>query len=222
MTEGSVSQSIATLPVRQELARSVRLLDVRPAEKFASRHVRGTLNIDLRGRFAAWAALLIRPTERLWLIGENAKAAEEARGRLARVGLTLLAGYSRFDERQWLSAGFELARVPVLYCRDVGLGLREPDLHLIDARSRAEWLQGHLPTATAMPLLELVSGTAQIDPSRRSFVYCLEGFRATTAASILLQRGFRNVGVLFDGVEGWRALGRPLQKPALPPRAPVP
>jgi rhodanese-related sulfurtransferase len=44
-------------------------------------------------------------------------------------------------------------------------------------------------------------------------VYCHEGFRATTAASILLRESSSNIGILIDGVEGWSALGLPLEVP---------
>ena len=65
-------------------------------------------------------------------------------------------------------------------------------MQLIDVRSRAEWLKGHLPGATSLPLLDLDPKKRVIDPSKPSLIYCHEGYRATTAASILL-RG-----------EGWR------------------
>jgi rhodanese-related sulfurtransferase len=147
------------------------------------------------------------------LIAENVKRADEARERLARVGLTRVVGYSQFDGGQWPTGGIELARIPLMYCRDVGSRLQQSSSQLIDARSRAEWLKGHLPGAIAMPLLELASMPPEIVRLRRSFVYCQQGFRATTAASILLRRGVADVGVLFDGVEGWMALGRPLTLP---------
>jgi hydroxyacylglutathione hydrolase len=189
------------------------LLDTRPAEQFATGHLRGALHVDLRGRFAAWAALLIRASERLLLIAENVKRANEARERLARVGLTRVVGYAQFDEGQWPTGEIELARIPLMYCKDVGSLLQESSSQLIDARSRAEWLKGHLPGAVAMPLLELASMPPELMRLPRSFVYCQQGFRATTAASILLRRGVADVGVLLDGVEGWLALGLPLQTP---------
>ena len=213
MAEFFASPLLDALAVRQELACGAFLLDTRPAEHFATGHLRGALHVDLRGRFSAWAALLIRLSERLLLIAENVKQANEARERLARVGLTRVVGYSQFEERNWLDAGMELARIPLVYCKDAGSLLQELSMQLIDARSRAEWRKGHLPGAIAMPLLELASTTPDTIPVRGSFVYCQQGFRATTAASILLRRGVADVGVLFDGVEGWMALGWPLTVP---------
>ena len=86
-------------------------------------------------------------------------------------------------------------------------------MQLVDVRSRAEWLKGHLPGAISVPLLELDSRMQTIDMSKPSLVYCHEGYRATTAASILLRESSSNIGILIDGVEGWSALGLPLEVP---------
>jgi len=70
-----------------------------------------------------------------------------------------------------------------------------------------------LPGAISIPLLDIDSQAALIDPSKSSLVYCQEGFRATTAASILLRGSSADIGILIDGVEGWSALGLPLEVP---------
>jgi rhodanese-related sulfurtransferase len=65
-----------------------------------------------------------------------------------------------------------------------------------------------------MPLLDLDPSKTMIEPSSRpSLVYCNEGFRATTAASILLGDNDGEIGILVDGIEGWSALGLPLEVP---------
>jgi rhodanese-related sulfurtransferase len=74
-------------------------------------------------------------------------------------------------------------------------------------------LNGHLPGAISLPLLELESTMRTIDASRQSLVYCHEGFRATTAASILLRENGGDIGILIDGIEGWIASGLPLEMP---------
>jgi rhodanese-related sulfurtransferase len=60
-------------------------------------------------------------------------------------------------------------------------------------------------------LLDLDPKKRIIDPSKPSLVYCHEGYRATTATSILLRESAGNVGILIDGVEGWLALGLALE-----------
>lgn len=198
----------------QEQKRGTLLLDTRAAEQFASLHIRGSIQISLAGNFAAWAAILIEPAQTIVLIAEDIKHAQEAQGRLERVGLGRVVGYSRADETQWRKDAIELASMPVERCERIRRALQsDRSLQLIDVRSRAEWLKGHLPGAISLPLLDLDPKKQAVDPARPSLVYCHEGYRATTAASILLRESDGNIGILIDGVEGWRASGLPLEMP---------
>jgi rhodanese-related sulfurtransferase len=188
------------------------ILDTRPPEQFAACHIRGSIHISLQGYFSAWAAILIDREQKLVLISEDARYAEEAHLRLARVGLEHVLGYSFADEKEWRQRGMELASMPIERCESIRDAA--PSLQLIDVRSRAEWLKGHLPGAVSLPLLDIESKAAIIDPNRQSLIYCQEGFRATTAASILQRKSDAPVGILIDGIEGWLASGLPLQMPA--------
>jgi rhodanese-related sulfurtransferase len=210
--------STPVLLTTAELAREVRndtlVLDTRPAERFGALHIRGAIQISLMGNFASWAAIIIDPEQKLILIAEDARAAREARNRLERVRLDKVIGYSLADENQWRGAGLELGSIPVERCEEVRQTLGSPSSpQLVDVRSRAEWLRGHLPGAVSLPLLDIDSAKDVIDPSRIALVYCQQGFRATTAASVLLRNGALRVGILVDGIEGWSALGLPLEIP---------
>ena len=166
------------------------------------------------GNFASWAAFIIDPNQKLLLIAEDAKHAKEAHSRLERVGLARVIGYSLADEDQWRKEGLNLASISVERCEQIHRTLQsDSPLQLVDVRSRAEWLKGHLPGAISMPLLDLEPKARSIDPSKRSLVYCHEGYRATTAASILLRESAGDIGILIDGVEGWLASGLPLETP---------
>jgi rhodanese-related sulfurtransferase len=197
----------------QELRGGSLALDTRPPEHFAAFHVRESIQISLPGNFASWAAIIIDPSQKLILIAEDVKHAQEAQNRLARVGLEYVIGYTLADEHDWRKAGLSIGRISIELCEKIRHTLCA--WQLIDVRSRAEWLQGHLPGAISLPLLDLDPDfdvrKRVIDPSRRGLVYCREGFRATTAASILLRDGKGDVAILVDGIEGWAALGLPLE-----------
>jgi rhodanese-related sulfurtransferase len=191
------------------------LLDTRPAEEFASLHIRGAIQIGLMGNFSSWAAILIDPSRELLLVAENESSAAEASARLARVGIEHVIGYSLADELLWREHNLELDSISIHRCASVRQNLQSDTTpQLIDVRSRAEWLKGHLPGAVSAPLLDLNSSMPLIDLSKPSLVYCREGFRATTAASILLRESSGEIGIFIDGVEGWSAAGLPLEVPA--------
>jgi len=188
------------------------VLDTRSAEQFAALHIRGSVQISLLGHFAGWAAILIDPAQKVLLVAEDEISAHEAFVRLTRVGLVLVAGYCRANEQQLRTEGIELASIATYKCSSIGLFLHgDTPPQLVDVRSRAEWLKGHLPGAISLPLLELNSKANSIDPAKNSLVYCHEGYRATTAASMLMRDNAGNIGILIDGVEGWTACGLPLE-----------
>jgi rhodanese-related sulfurtransferase len=144
-------------------------------------------------------------------------AAEEATTRLQRVGLGRVVGYCLANESAWREHDLDLASISTSRCSQLQENLqRDSSVQLVDVRSRAEWLKGHLPGAISVPLLDLESSAERINPAKPSLVYCHEGFRATTAASILLRESSSGeIGILIDGVEGWCAIGLPLEVPSV-------
>ena len=79
-------------------------LDVRPGEEFAVGHVPGSVNIALSGQFASWAGTVLGLTAHPVLIATTDEQLEEARLRLARVGIEALDGYLTRRRRR-LEAG---------------------------------------------------------------------------------------------------------------------
>jgi rhodanese-related sulfurtransferase len=207
-------RSLTTAEVLHEQVKGALLVDTRPAERFASLHLQGAIQLGLQGPFASWAAILIRPTQALVVLASDSIDAQEARVRLARVGLDDVIGYAVTEERRWRDDGIGVASIAVHRCRSLQKILEnDPSVQIVDVRSRSEWLKGHLPGAISMPLLDVDSSGQCIDRSRSSLAYCQEGYRATTAASILLRHGAREIGILIDGIEGWLAAGLPLETP---------
>ena len=205
-------QPVTATRLAQQQRGGALILDTRPAEQFATLHIRGSIQISLMGNFASWAAIILDPEQKLLLIVEDLNGAREAYNRLARAGLRAVIGYSFADENEWRRAGLDLAIISIERCEQIRQTLQsDSSLQLVDVRSRAEWLRGHLPGAISLPLLDLDPKKQVIDPSKPSLVYCYEGFRATTAASILLRESAADIGILIDGVEGWSALGLPLE-----------
>ncbi len=215
MSESSQLLQLTAANLGQEQRRGVLILDTRPTEEFASFHISGSMQIGLMGSFASWAAILIGPWQRLLLVAENANSAQEAQSRLARVGLENVVGYAVADKQQWQQHGLELGSLPTYQCEDVSSALRANPLppQLIDVRSRAEWLQGHLPDAISIPLLELNRKTVSIDPSRPILVYCQDDYRATIGASMLLRDHPDNIGIVTGGVQQWQAGSLPVETP---------
>jgi len=212
--EASQIRRLTTVQLVQEQQNGALILDTRPGEQFAAFHIRGSIHISLLGHFAAWAAMLLDPKRALVLIAEDEGHAREAHDRLTRVGMLHMIGYCLAIESEWHAHGIELANIAIEHCKNICRpNTEKAPVQLIDVRSRAEWLKGHLPGALSLPLLEIEPNMRAIDPSTPSLMYCHEGFRAMTAASILLRNNGGNIGILIDGIEGWLGSGFPLEMP---------
>src|SRR5438309_8912636 len=86
-------------------------LDVRPQEEFAAGHVPGSIGIGLSGQFASWAGSLLGLKSRPVLIADTRERLEEARTRLARVGIEELAGYLHDGISGWEDSGLPIVRL---------------------------------------------------------------------------------------------------------------
>ena len=145
-------QQLTPAQVQAEQRCGTLILDIRTAEQFASFHIRGAMQIGLAGPFASWAALLIQPGQKLLLVAEDIAGAHEAQSRLSRVRLYQVAGYALADKAQWEHDGLRLSSFPMRWWRDIFSRIEAGEaFQLIDVRSRAEWLQGHLPGAIPFP-----------------------------------------------------------------------
>lgn len=212
MTSSSKLLPLKAAQLAEVQRKGALVLDVRAPEQFVSFHIPGAIQIGLVGPFASWAAMLIAPAQNLVLVAENVRDIQEAHTRLIRIGLEHVIGYSLADEISWHSEGINLTSIAAHRCADICQTLQyDSSMQLVDVRYQSEWKGGHLPGAVSLPLFNLASGAAQLDRSRPTLVYSGEGYRTTTAASILLRLYFDDVAILVDGVEGWSAMGLPLE-----------
>jgi len=90
---------------------------------------------------------------------------------------------------------------------------------LLDVRSPEEFASGHIPGSRNLPLEQLLD-TPQTLKSPIVTI-CATGSRAGLAAEVLGYEGFE-VGKLVGGIQGYRALGYPLERSTPPEEVEVP
>ncbi len=83
---------------------------------------------------------------------------------------------------------------------------------ILDVRPSDEFALGHLPAALNIPLRELESRLAELDPSQEIVAYCRGPYCVLSyeAVAWLRGRGFK-VRRLEDGLPEWRAAGLPTE-----------
>src|ERR1700757_1251814 len=101
--------ALPAIEVKRLMDQGTAALDVRTGDAFAAGHVPGSINIALSGQFATWAGTVLGLEARPVLIGENDDQIQEARVRLARVGIDAERGYLDGGVNGWKAAGFPLS-----------------------------------------------------------------------------------------------------------------
>jgi glyoxylase-like metal-dependent hydrolase (beta-lactamase superfamily II)/rhodanese-related sulfurtransferase len=183
------------------------LLDTRPPETFASGHLRGSVNVGLDGRFAEYAGDIIRPGQKVVLLGEPGQGTE-ARVRLARIGFDDVVGEVAAIEQVLADHPHLATAASRLPATDVAAWLADdPDLQVVDVRNPNETAEGSIPGSVNLPLPSLLDHIDELDRTRPTIVYCAGGYRSSVAASTLRAHGFHTVADLIGGYGAWTARG---------------
>jgi hydroxyacylglutathione hydrolase len=185
-------------------------LDVRPADEFAAAHVPGSVNIGLSGQFASWAGTLLGLASHPVLIAASEEQINEARIRLARVGIEALDGYLAGGVTAWGKAGLPLAAIPQIGVRDLEAKLRSGGLQVLDVRRAIEWEGGHIECATWWPLDNFRVSPPEIDRHAAVAVHCKGGYRSMIACSFLARAGFNKTVNVVGGFDAWQQQNLPV------------
>jgi glyoxylase-like metal-dependent hydrolase (beta-lactamase superfamily II)/rhodanese-related sulfurtransferase len=198
--------------LRSMIDDGIPALDVRPPEEFAAGHVPGSINIGLSGQFASWAGSLLGLKSRPLLIADSEPRIDEARMRLARVGIEELSGYLEGGLSGWKQAGLPLEQLPQMTVQDLNQRRRGPGLQVLDVRRAGEWEAGHITEAQLWPLDRFKEALPQMDKSAPVAVHCKSGYRSTIACSLLMRAGYRNVTNVVGGFDAWQNAQLPVAK----------
>lgn len=85
---------------------------------------------------------------------------------------------------------------------------------VLDVRTPGEWNSGHLKNAKHADIQssDFEQKIASIDKNATVVVYCAAGGRSSRAASIMVQKGYKDVINMAGGINAWNAAGYPTTK----------
>ncbi|HUK87801.1 MAG TPA: rhodanese-like domain-containing protein [Terriglobales bacterium] len=184
------------------------VLDVRSPEQFAAGHVPGSVNIGLGGQFASWAGTVLGLAARPVLVAASREQVDEARMRLARVGIDAEADYLEGGIAGWQQAGFPLAQTPQMTVSELR-GRLDREVDVLDVRREPEWQAGHIQGAELWPVDRFGSELPPLRRDRPIAVHCQGGYRSMIACSLLEKAGYDNVINVVGGFDAWQAAGLP-------------
>ena len=104
----------------------------------------------------------------------------------------------------------EIAEIKPITPEEVyGIIENDEDYLIVDVRTEEEYDSGHLEGALLLPVQELEGRLDELPIDKPIIVYCRSGARSRTAATILVENGFKQV---YDmgGISDWTAEGYPV------------
>jgi hydroxyacylglutathione hydrolase len=191
--------------VQELLQQKAWVLDVRSGDEFAAGHVPGSINIALSGQFASWAGGVLGIHSNPVLVANGIAQIDEARLRLARVGIEEVRGYLEGSVAAWQQAGLPLLKTPQISVQELSGELKAGRCAVLDVRREGEFQAGHIPDAEWRALDAFPQGMPEIDAKRTVAVHCKSGYRSMIACSLLEREGHRNVVNVTGGFDAWHA-----------------
>jgi len=85
--------------------------------------------------------------------------------------------------------------------------LRDAGAFILDVRESEEWLAGHIPGATLIPLGELAARADEVPADQQVVVVCRSGNRSATGRDILREAGLEQVTSMAGGMNQWAGAG---------------
>lgn len=81
---------------------------------------------------------------------------------------------------------------------------------VVDVRERSEFVNGHVPGATWIPMGQLTNRLHELDKDETVYVICASGNRSSAMTDVLVTMGFDAYSVA-GGTKAWARSGRPVE-----------
>ncbi|RKN51147.1 MBL fold metallo-hydrolase [Micromonospora endolithica] len=181
--------------LRERIAAGQWVVDLRHRKAYAASHLAGTVSLGLDGPMSTWLGWLIDWGVPVTLLAETPEQVAAAQRELVRIGIDRPAAQATGTPERWTDDPAELRELPVadfpaLAAAQAGrtpAGLPAPQV-VLDVRMTNEWRAGHVDGAVHVPLPDLPKRLADV-PAGTVWVHCGSGYRASAAASLLVNAG---------------------------------
>jgi glyoxylase-like metal-dependent hydrolase (beta-lactamase superfamily II)/rhodanese-related sulfurtransferase len=214
--DAAMRESVHPLPLEEVLRlrdSGAQVIDVRDAIDFEGAHLRGSVQIALRGKYATWAGSLLSHESPIVVIADPGDE-EEAIMRLGRIGFDNVAGYldggmSSLESVPHLVGRTERITSPALK----RLLDEDGEIVVLDVRTEKEREAGQIEGSIAIPLQRLEERISELPIERPLVVHCEGGYRSAIACSLLKLHGYQPTD-LVGGFKAWEASRLPVVRPS--------
>ncbi|MCB8945496.1 MAG: hypothetical protein H6658_17235 [Ardenticatenaceae bacterium] len=196
------------------------IIDTRSSAEFGAGHIPGSINVQLDSdEFEQRAGWMTPDDAPLILVTGKDADAQTAVYKMAFIALnTQVTGYLQGGITAWIKAGHSLTIVPQMDVHTLKHKLTVNGLQVLDVRDQEEWDEGHIEQARLVPYTRTVpqlTGPALLDTlpwdkEQSIAVTCATGKRSSTAISIMLREGYKNLYNVTGGMEAWESANFPM------------
>ncbi len=188
-----------------------QIVDVRMAASYAGGHIPGTLNIWKQGLtyFAGW---MLNYKDPVIIIDENNQHINEIIRYLIRIGYDNIMGYLKRGFTNWANSGEEIDEIDTWSVHDLKERQSNKSIFILDVREIGEWEEGYIEGAAHIYVGNLKYHLDEVPKDKYIVIYCDTGNRASIAASVLKNNGYKQVATVLGSIRAWKAAGYPLIK----------
>lgn len=183
------------------------IVDLRDQKDYAAAHVRGAVNISLRGRLDTWTGSVVPFGAPFYLVGSDDEVREGA-FRLRRIGYDEPAGCLSGGMAAWTAANLPIATTRLVSPNELQKMIAAKSEPLIvDVRTRDEYLEARIGDVAHLPLTEFDRLRRLFDPEAPILFACNSAYRSSMAAGLAERAGFKSILGLDGGLDAWLSAG---------------
>ena len=165
------------------------VVDLRNKDSWAKSHLLGTMNFGVTGSFATYLGWLFPYESQLVLISDKASDISSAQRELVRIGIDRPSASYLGEMTDFPS----VTATEVVEFKDVPQALTDSEIVVLDVRRNSERRASHIVGSLHIPLHELSTRMSELSKEKTYWVHCAGAYRASIAASIVQNAGFKVV-----------------------------
>jgi hydroxyacylglutathione hydrolase len=163
------------------------VVDLRNKDSWAKSHLLGTMNFGVTGSFATYLGWLFPYESQLVLISDKASDISSAQRELVRIGIDRPSASYLGEMTDFPS----VTATEVVEFKDVPQALTDSEIVVLDVRRNSERRASHIVGSLHIPLHELSTRMSELSKEKTYWVHCAGAYRASIAASIVQNAGFK-------------------------------
>ncbi len=195
--------ALTAAEVAQRSAGGAWVIDLRSGSEYASGHISGAVNIDVRGRIDTWTGIAIPFEAEIILVGGD-DLVREAAFRFRRIGLDEVSGYLEGGMESWSAAGQPVRPSALIDPQALAAQIRagtEPIL--VDVRTADEHAELRIGDYANLPVSEASAFGKVLDKTQPVTFICNSAYRSSMAVGLAERQGFEHVSSLDGGLDAW-------------------